>query len=162
MVMRIVTITRMLSGHMNVYGIILKNHMPNKVVYRESWILFRDSPNWHQRLLKRGFGHVSILMKDEFNWIHVEPVFPTPKIEILDWGADEDVISNLSDIYTIVHCNVPIKIKPYTYGIGLRFITCINLVRYIAGVKATGFTPFHFYCNLLKSSEGKLVNGRTT
>lgn len=118
-----------------------------------NWLVFREGKHPFAPLAKKGFGHVSILMKDEFNWLQLDSLADSLCWKILPYSAKEDVPRKyrkagreVLKVETISKVN-----KNYDrFGIiGIGFI-CVRIAKYVCGIRLRCVTPFGLYKRLVK------------
>lgn len=126
----------------------------------ECWFIFSDSKNWHRLFCKKGFSHVAVLLRDEFNWVYYDPTFPISTLHVLPYEAKNMAALELFKNNTVVYCKQEQYFKSKFIGPRLGFVSCISMARSITGVKARGFTPYKFYRNILANFNSQVIYGR--
>lgn len=113
----------------------------------EYYLLFNEGDHWIRRILKKDFNHITVLTKDSYNWITINPRFRHLNWVILPISSDEDAIKKYySEFKCIKICTGYSGPKLGAFG----FINCIKLARYITGLHVNALTPYKLYKKLLK------------
>ncbi len=130
--------------------------------YRELWLIFRDGRNWISPWLKPGFGHVYMVMRDEFNWVAITPSEKFLEFKILPYsvGADVPYVINKYENHTVVHIQTNTELDKCRGLSLMRIFTCVTLIKYFSGIYCRGFTPWQLYKRLEKMHKsGKYGHG---
>ena len=120
------------------------------------WLIFRETKLPLLRFLRKPFGHVIGITRDDFNWLVVDPMHFRLRSFILDYPAKE----NLPDIIKRHEKNVRILkiVIDDTYEpvhiFRLSLFTCVSVMKYYLGVRLFAFTPYRLYKKLLKMQNG--------
>lgn len=116
------------------------------------WICFRDAQFFIRHFTKKGFGHVYVLMRDEFNWMMLDPRNNSLHIELLPFNASEDVPTLIKKEmgHTILKIIVEDKIQKWPNLNPFYMVQCVNIVKYILGIKVFAFSPYGLYRYLIK------------
>lgn len=133
------------------------------VIARTGWIVFAEGQHILSRFLKPGFRHVYYITKDEHNWLIMDPTSGSLTCTILPYGPEEDVIRlfksyrDVTAILKIDTIHVPWKTLNYN---PLRMVNCVNIIKYICGIKSWAWTPYQLFKSLTKQSKNnKYVHG---
>ena len=126
----------------------------------ECWICFCDTGKHKNRIFKKGFGHVAIIMCDQFNWIRLYPRNNQLSIKILGFDPKTTCVPQmlLNDGEFSHVLNVTYKVIDKINIPNLSFlhiINCVGITKYILGINwVMAFTPFQFF-KYLKKIESK-------
>lgn len=127
---------------------------------KEAWLIFRSGKHRLQRFMKDGYGHVSIIYKDEFNWIFITPNEYDMEIVILPYSVEDEAAQWLALNDSMVVVRVVYNIEK----IGKRFprfligFTCVSFIKYFLGYKDFSVTPYQLLNGLMKCKKNiKLV-----
>ena len=121
----------------------------------ECYVIFTKSEHWYQIFLKKDFGHLYLLMKDDFNWLVLNPRRLFLHWEILPIPASKDawkIITSKSD--HVIQINLHQRDNIISFGI-FGFRTCTTLVQYMLGLKLKCVTPWSLFKRLLRLSTTK-------
>lgn len=122
--------------------------MPTK----EMWLLFRDGNHPLKYFLRKKFGHVYILMRDNFGfWLLIDPMDAYMKHVVLN-NNKEDNVPQLLNKNGIRVLRVVVRRKEERIQ-GIRIfalVNCVTIVKYMLGVKFWVFTPYQLYKRLVK------------
>jgi len=125
---------------------------------QECWLIFREGSKWSKRYLKSGFGHVDILMKDDFNWYVVRPRNRLLEVKILDFKVEDNVplMFKQMDYTSMMKVNVEkeFDVRP-TLNI-FHLMNCVGIAKYMLGLFPYVFTPWQLYKYLNKIRLGKI------
>lgn len=121
---------------------------------RNFYICFDSATCWWKIFLKKGFGHISLLCKDKFNWVYFEPFQTTLVSEILPVSGDE-ALDEVVQIVSRLQPKTIIRVITDTSSNQLimprfGFMTCTTLIKYMTGIKLFSYSPYHFYKKLIK------------
>jgi hypothetical protein len=127
---------------------------------REVFFIFRDGKHFFQRFLKKGFGHVTILQRDAYNWMQVDHYNDGCCIKIPGIASD-----NMQLIEShIMQCNTVLKIcykikhrNIFSLSI-IHPINCVSMAKYFLGVKNSCLTPYGLYIWLLSGGNKQIIN----
>lgn len=124
----------------------------NCLMKRTYWLVFRNGNLWHQRFLKKGFGHVFVIMSDGRQWLKLDPRVNRLEPEILGCSRDvymPKVYRHLG--YSVVKIVLNEQKSPKNIFRPFWFLTCIEIIKYIIGLKLPFcYTPYSLYKKLLK------------
>ena len=117
-----------------------------------AWLIFRDGNHKFKRILKKGYGHVSIIYKDKFNWILVAPKERKLEIVILPYRTEDKAdewlaVSKEMTVYKIIYDE---KNSNYFFPRFLIGFSCVSFVKYFLGYKDYSVTPYQLCKNLIK------------
>ena len=140
-------------------------------INKEFWLLFCNGNNFiSNNFLKRGFGHIKILSKENNKWMLIDPSFNFLNIRLLDCNSSIDLPKiylkkNLCysavRIEKIIDLNVNSN-KEIVHSLIPRFVSCVSFVKYAYDIKVRAFTPYQLFMRLYKMSKQKdytLKNG---
>jgi hypothetical protein len=123
---------------------------------KKVWVVFKNgeyAPKW----TRRGFGHVCILSKDEYQYYMLDPAWTRFDVHILPVRAEDKFEYTLGDQYTVVEYN---RSDNYHFSYcSFTLMTCVEVVKYALGIKKFFIrTPYQLYKYLLKHN-GVIVKG---
>ncbi len=122
----------------------------------EYWIVFTSGKHWITRFLKRQYGHVFLITKDDFNWMKINPGFDRTEPMILNVGYDFNVPQYLSSQGNKV---VHLRTGSPRLKLGRWHIrTCVKECESILGIKLQGLTPWRAYKKLAKMANDPEVS----
>ncbi len=135
--------------------------MTEKVI-KEYWIGFRAAQYFIRHLMKKDFGHVYIIAKDQFNWVQIDPRNASLEVCILAFKPEDDVPEILNEKYghRFIRVEVEQKINKWPNLNPFKMIHCVNIVKYILGIKMWAVTPYKLYKKLLKMTPRQLKKRR--
>ena len=116
----------------------------------EAWLVFREGHHKFQRIIKKGWGHISIIYKDKYNWLLVMPSEVDVKIFIMPYPVSKNVPALIN--------SDKMKVVKVIYGASQskRFcriligFTCVSFVKYFLGYKDWSITPHQLYKSLCR------------
>ena len=119
---------------------------------KEAWIVFRNGEHKCHRILKDGFGHITILYRDEFNWILISPNSRILEIIILPYKTEQDAPQWLANgkQFTVIKVNYRDENEARWFPRFLIGFTCVSFTKYFLGYKDYSMTPYRLYKNLKK------------
>lgn len=122
------------------------------------WLIFTDGSYLFSKFIKKGFRHILVLAKDEFNWMIINP-----STESLSWDIlPHEASTSIEEILEKKKGNTIVKIKNDVIGVRnvsrsrysnvnfLHPINCVGFVKYILGIWPFVFTPYQLYKWLIK------------
>lgn len=126
-----------------------------------AWLIFREGKHKLRWFLKKDFGHVNCLIRDQYNWIILNPADSKLEIEVLPYSVDEDIPQRLANLGDRIILEVEYQLtkkRPAFARFSIGF-TCVTLVKYYLGMRTFVFTPFQLYKKLLynKRTKGIIV-----
>lgn len=119
---------------------------------KSAWLIFRNGEHRLQRILKDGFGHITILCRDDFNWILISPNTGILETIILPYQVEQDApqwLANGKD-FTVVKVDYEDKNEARWFPRFLIGFTCVSFTKYFLGYKDYSCTPYRLYQNLKK------------
>lgn len=122
---------------------------------KESWICFCDSDNAPFKILKKGFRHVFVISRDDYNWYVIDPDWRYLSIKILEHDIDHNVPKELSKKLTVLHVKHSACTKRYLC-MPWKLFSCVGIIKYALGLSFWSFTPYRLY-KRLKKLENKTV-----
>jgi len=119
---------------------------------KEAWIIFRNGEHKLQRILKDGFGHITILYRDKFNWMLLSPNSGILETIILPYGRDENAPQWLANSpkFTVLGVSYNDKSDVRWFPRFLIGFTCVSFTKYFLGYKGYSITPYGLYKSLKK------------
>lgn len=122
---------------------------------KEYWVIFKPGTSWTSWFTNRTIGHVSVITKDDYNWLEVSGLSRNLDIKILDCDSKFDVISVYKKAgYKIIYVERDGEFKN-NFLLVPRLLTCIDIVKYYLGIKLISFTPYQFYKRLRRLAYSK-------
>jgi hypothetical protein len=117
-------------------------------------VVFKLSKTFWDKFFLGDYCHVSLIKNDGINWIFYDPRPEKLESEIFPFNPDEDIKTVLNyfrcDLNAVrVKVTEPLSDRKILIP---RFFNCVKLVKYLLGIKPTGFFPTFFF--------NKLKNGR--
>jgi len=130
---------------------------------KESWLIFCDyEGDWKGRFLKKGFNHLFILTKDNFNWYVIDPDVRFLNIKVLPLPPHEDAVSHFRNKHKMLYIKYDEVPQKYILNM-FRPFTCVEVAKYILGLKVFCFTPYQLFKKLKKmGAETRLKRGIDT
>lgn len=127
-------------------------------ITKEFWIAFAESDFSTSIFVRKEFGHVYILTKDEWNWMILDPRTAYLYAEIMALKASDDLPKKVMKFNK--HRFIRIKTElEFKEGFSFNFfrpLNCVNVVQYVLGLNLFVFTPYGLYKKLKKMSEKKI------
>lgn len=122
---------------------------------REFWIGFSDTEYFMKYLFKEGFGHVYIITKDEWNWMILDPRNGYLDMSIIPIKVSEDLPQKIMEHnkHHLIRVKTQLPLKKWPNLNIFRSISCMNIIKYVLGVKLFTWSPYHLHCRLKKMSE---------
>lgn len=122
---------------------------------KEFWIGFVDVKCSLCCYFKKGFQHTYVLTKSGDNWVELNPRNHALEVFVLPFPLGTDVPKLL--VREHAHHFLYVKVKPKrksnpSYNI-FRTIHCVNVVKYMLGIKLFCFTPYQLYRRLINSKD---------
>ena len=120
------------------------------------WFIFEEGHTWYHRILKRGFGHVSFLGRDKYNWFRFNPLD-----HALDFQILPAIIENRVELLAKERFTKVVYVEYRTKKIGKKwprwnpFLNCVSLLKYLTGLTIFSMTPYGFYKKLIRLSAHK-------
>lgn len=123
-----------------------------EIVIKEYWIGFRSAQYFVRHLMKKDFGHVYIICKDKFNWVQIDPRNASLEVYILPYKPEDDVpkILNENLRHRFIRFHVEQKINKWPNLNPFKMIHCVNIVKYVLGIRVWAVTPYKLYRKLLR------------
>jgi len=125
--------------------------LSNTTAKRTYWLVFRKGEHWYTRLLKRGYGHVYVVTNDGNQWMQLDPVSTNLSPYIYDIPVDSNLPKYLANrgfkVIKVVLNELDSKrsiLRPFL------LLTCVEVVKYIIGLRAWCLTPYGLYKKLTK------------
>src|SRR4030067_971708 len=93
------------------------------------YVVFEHGKSWWRFFLKPGFGHITLLCHDDFNWASINPGQDILALNILPFSAQETTIQDLieKNTYlkdtTILEVHITVGNKPFIFP-SIKFVTC--------------------------------------
>lgn len=141
------------------------NQMPSSIAsssnstHRDYWLVFGASKHWACKFLKRGYEHVFIVMRDRYGWTCINPCSNTLKVDTLPFLLNFDVPTlYVKQGYRVARISVG-EYRKRAGRHGLKFITCVWIVKYYLGLCVKAYTPWGLYKALAKASQNYRQTG---
>jgi hypothetical protein len=115
----------------------------NNTVYTY-WIIFKQGEYIWTRFLKKGFGHVSLITKDKFNWIVLDPTYNHLDWNIPSISTDDDITDYIDPSYAVIKITKNMSYECPKFPI-INVSPCVSFIRYILGIKKNIITPYKLY-----------------
>lgn len=121
-------------------------------IKRTYWLIFKPGKLWYSKFLKRNYGHVMVITNNGNQWIQLDPV--STRLEPYIYYCP--VETNLPKIYANQEGTSVIKIvlneldDKRTILRPFFIITCVEIVKYIIGLRVFCVTPWGLYRKLLR------------
>lgn len=129
----------------------------NFSIKKDYWLIFSKGDSfWQRHFLKEGFGHLTILTHDDFNWYTLDPRPTHLNIEILHPHISTPLpklLSNKNCYVLKITTGIPDKERSVA---AFRYVSCIRCCLYILGIDFFALTPYSLYKKLLTMSDRKL------
>lgn len=127
------------------------------------WLVFTNGDSEVHKLMKSGFGHVFLLMRDEYNWMLIDPRAKCLDVDILPNDIRDNVPKLFKDNGNRVleiEAKVVKKNKPRLLNYLIpRYVTCTSVIKYVLGIKLMGITPYSLYRRLCKMKHNGFYKG---
>jgi len=110
------------------------------------YLIFMESKNPFIRLfLKKGFGHIVIATATGYgdSWLLIDPHESKLSADVVS----EDDLNYFMNDKRVIYVRTGVHLNNL---FSLKFATCVNIARYITGLKVRGITPWRLYKNLYK------------
>jgi hypothetical protein len=136
----------------------------NYSVTYDVWLVFKQGEGyWLQKFLKKGFGHVLMVSKDEYNWIFHDPHRLRLTHGIAPYKVTEPVPRLLrNEGYTVLKITFFDRSTKNSIRHS-RLNNCVSFIKYALGIRIRAITPYSLYRKLLRLSErDKFRNGIRT
>lgn len=113
---------------------------------REYFLIFTVGDQWIAKFLKKGFGHMKVVMRDQYNWVEFDPRIWGLNTTVLPYAASNmDCLKLYKDATCIMKVETNQKcswfFRPF-------FGSCVSLIKYVMGIKAFAFTPYQLFKEL--------------
>lgn len=121
---------------------------------KEFWIGFRNASYFVRYFLKRGFQHTYVLLKDGGKWVELNPRNHAMLSFVLPYPKSKNVPDEIKKEagHRFLHIKVEQKIKHQPDLNIFKPINCVNIVKYIVGIKLRAHTPYQLYKKLTRMS----------
>jgi len=114
----------------------------------EYYIVFTNGEHKLARWFKRDYSHIKIYVKDDFQWMVIDPHVAKLSWDILPIRADTNN-PWIGDAKHVMY----VRTGTVTSFFGRPHMgTCVSLAKYICGLKLLAFTPWQLYKKLSKLS----------
>lgn len=128
---------------------------------KDSWIVFCDSDDWKNRILKKNFRHVFVVTRDEFNWYMINPDWRYLNVKILPFKTSYNVPQQmLSSDNRILHVKHEECTNKHLLCI-IKLFTCVEIAKYTMGISMFALTPYALFKKLKRLENGKLIKKRS-
>src|SRR4051812_35873773 len=110
--------------------------MDKDTVHYDVWLIFKQGEGyWLQTFLKRGFGHVLLLTRDDYNWMFLDPHQLRLTYGIAPFKTSDDLPRMLKDEgYTVLHITFFDRDTKNKMRHS-RMHNCVSFIKYAMGVK---------------------------
>ena len=119
---------------------------------RSIYLIFEDGDLSICKYLKKGFGHVSILVCDGFNWVFFNPSKSHFEWEIMPLMPTDDPFKDYFKSATLVKIDDIVTTNRWVGKIG--FMSCVLLAKYFLGIRSLSITPYQLYKYVIKKELG--------
>lgn len=127
--------------------------------HKDYWLVFDKGQHWICKFLKKGFGHVFILVRDQYGWLAINPCSYGLEVTHLPFLKEQDApryFEKQGD--KVMRVSVPAKKRSKVFH-GVRFFTCVWLIKYYLGITLKAYTPYGLYKALFKASNNYMQTG---
>ncbi len=128
------------------------------------WLIFKPGEGyWLNRFLKKGFGHVLMLSRDQYNWIYHDPHKLRMTYGIPPYQVTDDLPHLLvEEGFTVI--KIRFFDRDTTQKIHHSWLhNCVAFIKYALGINIRCLTPYGLYKKLLAlNKRQKFVNGILT
>lgn len=111
--------------------------------------------------LRSEVGHLSIIQKDNYNWLYFDPLHNYLNWIILPIKSDEKEEYVIKECFKSGAARIIVvdTIQRSLKKIPIKFLTtCVDVVQYIAGIDRFSLTPKGLYKFLTKSTQEKFAS----
>lgn len=131
----------------------MNNDILKKKDGQSAWVVFTgQSELLRVRLLRRGFRHCFVVVKDGEKWLSLDPLAHRTELQILPVLPDFDVPAWLSGQG---HTVLPAQIRSNKKAAPFALFTCVEAVKRVLGLrKRLVFTPYQLFRHLKKVQKG--------
>ena len=128
----------------------------NYSLRHEVFLIFKHGEGyWLQKFLRKGFGHVLMLTKDQYNWIALDPHRLKLCVVIPPYPATDDVPRMLvKDGYTVLKI-VFFERSTMKRIRHSRLNNCVSFIKYALGIRVRAITPYGLFKRLLRLTENE-------
>lgn len=112
-------------------------------------VCFSKADRWWAKFLRKGFGHVSVMVSvgERFIWLN-----PQYYLEVGAMNDSRPLSVVLKDLgYTVLE--VTTDTVTQSRLLMPNVLTCVFMTKYILGIRVNGFTPWQLYQSLLKTKD---------
>lgn len=111
----------------------------------EYYLLFLNGRgHWSNKLLKKGFQHIAIMMRDQFNWLIFDPQ---------EYGLKWEILGNAAKDLPRTFCKNVLKITTLAtpaFRTRIGYLSCVSVAKYVLGIYLPlCYTPWQLYKMLL-------------
>jgi hypothetical protein len=112
--------------------------------------------DWKTRILKKGFGHLFVLLKEGETWMLLDPDCRRLTVKPITAGWCPVVMKKFCKKYKVlrIECDCKSERKILNFW---RPFTCLEIVKYICGLKLLCFTPYQLFKRLKNLSKNNLM-----
>lgn len=116
---------------------------------RDYFLIFQPTDRWYKFLFNKKHAHVCALIKDEYNWIYVEPTLLRLNVTIPGYDVEKNLPQDLIDTRDIDILKITVSEDHLTPNkMPLCLLTCVTMVKYFMGLKMFVFTPHGLFKKL--------------
>jgi hypothetical protein len=125
--------------------------LSNTTAKRVYWLIFKKGDHWYCSALKRGYGHVYVVTNNGKQWMQLDPLNNHLSLYIYDCSIDANLPHILANrgfkVIKVVLNELDTKrsiLRPFL------LLTCVEIVKYIVGLRLWCWTPYGLYKKLIK------------
>ena len=123
-----------------------------------TYLIFSDGDIWISKFLKKGFGHVRVVVNDGYNWIHINPSRTHLEWEIMNYLPSDSPFNDHFHGSTIVKIHTEARKRNWIFRIGV--MSCVLMIKYYLGLHSISLTPYQLYKSIIYKELGEIY-GRT-
>lgn len=122
---------------------------------KKRWLIFLKGDALITKILKKGFGHIGVLMNDGYEWIYLSPNNYYLDVTILSGTVKEKDWPKIFEEKFEAHViKVNVKLDLRKTMKKLTFIdNCVKRALYVSGINIRAFTPYSLYKKLVKMKD---------
>lgn len=126
---------------------------------KEFWIGFKDASYFVRHFLKEGFQHAYVLAKSGDKWVELNPRNHAFEFFVLPYEGDVDVpgLMVADHKHKFLHVIMEQKMKKQLDLNIFKTLHCVNVVKYIMGIKLMAYTPWQLYKRLTRMSDKEML-----
>lgn len=123
------------------------------------WIFFKEGEFKFKWLFKKGYTHIYIVTKDEYNWLLLDPAKEKFNWKILPIEPNDEskmIEQFVNDAENILKVELLPPEERLNYVRPLGPHTCLAVAKYIMGLKNWCLTPWQLYKNLINKKNKRV------